>query len=94
MTYDVIIAGAGPAGSTAAKELASRGRNVLVLERARHPRRKVCGGCLSSRIDKLLGTRFHEVVERSVREVVFAYGSDLQKRYWITANTGTATSSS
>ena len=76
MYYDVIVVGAGPAGSTAARELARLGRSVLVLERVRHPRPKVCGGCLSSRIDNLLGSRFHEVVERSVREVVFAYRSE------------------
>lgn len=37
-TWDVIIIGGGPAGSTAATTLAKAGRRVLVLEKARFPR--------------------------------------------------------
>jgi len=40
------VAGAGPAGSLAARALARRGRGVLLFDRARFPRDKVCGGCL------------------------------------------------
>jgi geranylgeranyl reductase family protein len=40
---DVIVVGAGPAGSTAATVLARRGRDVLLLDRAEFPRDKVCG---------------------------------------------------
>src|SRR6267142_2724463 len=36
--YDVIIIGAGPAGSTAAALLAEKGHRVLVLEREKFPR--------------------------------------------------------
>ncbi|MEA3412386.1 MAG: NAD(P)/FAD-dependent oxidoreductase [Pseudomonadota bacterium] len=36
--HDVIVAGSGPAGSTAATLLAQRGHKVLIIERARHPR--------------------------------------------------------
>jgi flavin-dependent dehydrogenase len=36
--YDVIIIGAGPAGTTAAALLAARGRRVLVLEKEKFPR--------------------------------------------------------
>ena len=35
---DVVIIGGGPAGSTAATELAGRGRRVVMLEKSRHPR--------------------------------------------------------
>ena len=43
-TRDVIIAGAGPAGAVLAYLLARRGLDVLVLEKARLPRYKTCGG--------------------------------------------------
>jgi flavin-dependent dehydrogenase len=47
-TYDVAIIGAGPAGSAAATFLAKRSRNVLLLEKDRFPRVKVCGEFLSA----------------------------------------------
>jgi 2-polyprenyl-6-methoxyphenol hydroxylase-like FAD-dependent oxidoreductase len=45
---DVIIIGAGPAGSCAAILLARQGRTVTLIEQHRYPRNKVCGECLSS----------------------------------------------
>ena len=41
--FDVLIAGAGPAGAVAATVLARAGARVLVLDRARFPRHKLCG---------------------------------------------------
>ena len=46
-SYDAVVIGAGPAGSAAAGRLAFGGRRVLVLEKERFPRRKVCGDYLS-----------------------------------------------
>ncbi|MDQ3009084.1 MAG: NAD(P)/FAD-dependent oxidoreductase [Acidobacteriota bacterium] len=43
MPYDAIIIGAGPAGSTAAIRLAQAGHRVLLLEKGRFPREKLCG---------------------------------------------------
>lgn len=44
--YDVIVAGAGPAGTVAAAALASRGLRVVLCDRASFPREKVCGDAL------------------------------------------------
>ncbi len=48
-SYDAIVVGAGPAGSVAARTLALGGARVLMLERARFPRPKPCGGGLTIR---------------------------------------------
>jgi geranylgeranyl reductase family protein len=53
-TADVIVVGAGPAGSSAALRLAQAGLDVLVLEKARFPREKVCGDGLTPRAVKAL----------------------------------------
>ena len=47
MSTDVLIAGAGPAGAIAATVLARAGARVLVLDRARFPRHKLCGDTLN-----------------------------------------------
>jgi menaquinone-9 beta-reductase len=46
---DVIVVGAGPAGSTTAYYLARSGLDVLLLEKASFPRDKVCGDGLTPR---------------------------------------------
>ena len=52
--WDAIIVGAGPAGAMTALELGRLGKQVLLLDRARFPRWKVCGATLSPGITELL----------------------------------------
>jgi menaquinone-9 beta-reductase len=52
--YDAIIVGAGPAGSATGILLAESGAGVLVLDRARFPRPKICGEYLSPETARIL----------------------------------------
>lgn len=52
--YDVIIIGAGPAGSTAAFFLGQAGKRVLLLDQASFPRDKTCGDGLTPRALRML----------------------------------------
>ena len=48
--FDVIIAGGGPAGSSAAIHLAMRGTRVLLAEQKKFPRAKLCGEFISPNV--------------------------------------------
>jgi flavin-dependent dehydrogenase len=47
-TFDAIVIGAGPAGSSSAIVLAMAGWRVAIVEKQAFPRRKVCGECVSA----------------------------------------------
>jgi geranylgeranyl reductase family protein len=64
--YDVIVVGAGPAGSTTAYRLARAGARVCLLDRARFPRDKPCGGGLTLRAVRELPFSVEPVVEDRV----------------------------
>lgn len=51
---DVIVVGAGPAGASTAWFLASQGADVLLLDRARFPRDKICSEYLSPQGSRIL----------------------------------------
>ncbi len=54
-TYDAIIIGGGPSGSTCASVLVKAGVKTLLIDRAAFPRVKLCGGWLSTPFWKILG---------------------------------------
>ena len=63
--WDVIVVGAGPAGSATARLLAKAGARVLLLDRARFPREKPCSEYLSpesTRVLERLGTEVLDAV--------------------------------
>jgi geranylgeranyl reductase family protein len=79
--YDAIVVGAGPAGSTCAYRLAGAGASVLLLDRARFPRDKPCGGGVTGRAERLLPFSLDPVVEdvcTSVR-MRLGYGSWIER---------------
>jgi geranylgeranyl reductase family protein len=67
--YDAIVVGAGPAGSVTAYRLASAGASVLLLDRARFPRDKPCGGGLTIRAVRNLPFSVDPVVEDVVDRI-------------------------
>ena len=63
---DVLVVGAGPAGSATAIHLARAGANVVLAERAHFPRDKPCGGGLTGRALRRIPVDPSPVVERTV----------------------------
>jgi geranylgeranyl reductase family protein len=61
--FDVAVIGAGPAGSTAAYRLARAHARVLLVDKARFPRDKPCGGGLTMRAVRQLPFSVEPVVE-------------------------------
>jgi menaquinone-9 beta-reductase len=62
---DVIVVGAGPSGATAAYYLAQAGLSVLLIEKSRFPRDKVCGDGLTPRAVKALVAMGVDVSEQA-----------------------------
>ena len=81
--YDVIIVGAGPAGSTLGYELARRGISVLILEKDKLPRNKPCAGGVTFRAHALLDFDIGPVTQRLVYGMKISYqlGDFCVKRY-------------
>lgn len=70
-TYDVAVAGAGPAGAWAAYRLARGGARVAILDGS-HPREKPCGGGVTGRALERIGCR---VVGQPIEGARFEHGS-------------------
>jgi flavin-dependent dehydrogenase len=81
MDYDVIVIGAGPAGSTVSTLLAEAGRQVLLLEKSRFPREKLCG--------EFITPECFAVFDRlGVRQRIFDAGAKTIKRWTLFAPDG------
>lgn len=61
-TFDVIVVGAGPGGSTAAKRCAESGLATLLIERKRLPRDKVCTGMV-------MGNWAHSIIRQEYGQI-------------------------
>jgi geranylgeranyl reductase family protein len=72
--FDVLVVGAGPAGSAAAINLARGGARVLLADRARFPRDKPCGGGLTGRALRHAPCDVAPVVEHVVDGFVLRVG--------------------
>jgi geranylgeranyl reductase family protein len=80
--YDALVVGGGPAGSTTALRLAEAGASVLLVDKARFPRDKPCGGGLTMRAVRQCPVDPAPVVEEEVDlvELRFRYGEAVVRR--------------
>ncbi len=69
-TFDILIVGAGPAGSYLAHLLAHQGVSVAIIDKEPFPRYKVCGGGLCLRAVNLLPFDLSSVVEDRITSAV------------------------
>lgn len=67
--FDVIIIGAGPAGTAAAYDLLCAGLKVLMLDKSKFPRKKACAGGLTPKALDLYRFDISRLIRRRIREV-------------------------
>ena len=74
VSHDVIVVGAGPAGSIAAHDCAAQGLKTLLLEKFVLPREKPCGGAVMYRgLSILKGEMPSRLVERKIYGMRFLF---------------------
>lgn len=83
--HDVIVVGAGPAGASTAYELSRAGLRVLILERAKLPRYKACGGAIPFNFFQTLPPRTHKTQETLLTNGVYLGPGDKKFRPVINA---------
>jgi flavin-dependent dehydrogenase len=79
--FDVVVIGAGPAGSSIAIWLALAGWNAVLVEQHCYPRRRVCGECIAAGnlglLDDLgVGTEFRAIAGPLLQRVAWMYAED------------------
>jgi digeranylgeranylglycerophospholipid reductase len=72
--YDVIVVGAGPAGSMAALHAARSGAKTALIEKMRLPREKLCGGGVSAWVIKKLRIPSN-IIERTIDQAQVVAGN-------------------
>lgn len=68
--FDAIVLGAGPAGATAARDLARSGARVALVDGS-HPREKPCGGGVTGRALDLIDLDFSNLPSQAIDRIVF-----------------------
>ncbi|MFX1560181.1 MAG: NAD(P)/FAD-dependent oxidoreductase, partial [Promethearchaeota archaeon] len=68
--HDLTVVGGGPAGATCARIAAEAGLDVVLIEKAQHPREKPCGGALGPQAIQSLDFDISSVIERTFNAAV------------------------
>jgi geranylgeranyl reductase family protein len=79
-TCDVLVVGGGPAGSSCAWRLARAGLDVVVLDRARFPRDKVCAGWVTPAVVQALELDLEEYAARRTLQPITAFRTSVMGR--------------
>lgn len=79
--YDLIVVGAGPAGSICARRAAELGLSTLVLEKATFPRPKPCASGLSARALARVGAEVEPIVHDRVDTIRIELGEGTRIRW-------------
>ena len=59
--YDVVIVGAGPSGAAAARGLVNEGLEVLIIDKKKLPRYKICSGIIFKKSQEITEKYFGEI---------------------------------
>ncbi|MCW4055036.1 MAG: geranylgeranyl reductase family protein [Candidatus Bathyarchaeota archaeon] len=73
--YDVIIIGGGPSGSTSGYLLSKAGLKVIIVDKARFPRQKLCAGLITQKTVQLIDSLFHEPVDSLRKKGIIRFES-------------------
>ncbi|MFW9868229.1 MAG: NAD(P)/FAD-dependent oxidoreductase [Candidatus Thorarchaeota archaeon] len=68
--YDLTVIGGGPAGATCARIAANAGLDVVLLEKAIHPRSKPCGGAIGPYALRILDLDISSVIDRTFHAAI------------------------
>jgi len=72
-TYDIIIVGGGPAGSTCAWQLKKAGLNIMVLDKEVFPRHKVCAGWITPAVLASLEVDFEDYAKEHIIQPITSF---------------------
>ena len=70
---DILIVGGGPAGSSCAWALRGSGLDVLIVDRARFPRDKLCGGWITPQVVEELELDILDYGQRNIIQIITGF---------------------